>query len=126
MLLLNDMTTGKQDTATTGSPYTGKKVLIVGLGKTGMAAVRFFLQQGSDLFVSDSSPKGTIEPEILAWLEENRITCETGFHSAELFLAADLIFVSPGIPLSIPALSEARRNSVTIIGELAVTGPSIQ
>ena len=98
----------------------GKTVLVVGLGKTGMAAVKFFLQQGARVTVSDSSPKGTIEPEILAWFEENSITYETGGHSMGLFRSADLIFVSPGVPLSIEPLAEARRSSIPILGELAI------
>lgn len=100
--------------------YPGMAVLVVGLGRTGMAAVRFFLQHGARVSVSDASPQGTIVPEILAWLEENNIPCETGKHSAKTFTAADLIFVSPGIPLSIDPLLEARKKSIPVIGELAI------
>jgi len=99
---------------------TGTTILVVGLGKTGIAAVKFFLQHGVRIFVSDSSPKGTITPEILAWLEENNITCETGGHTIDMFTSVDLIFVSPGIPLSIKPLAEARRSSIPVLGELAI------
>jgi UDP-N-acetylmuramoylalanine--D-glutamate ligase len=98
----------------------GMTILVVGLGKTGMAAVKFFLQHGAHVSVSDSSPRGTILPEILAWLEKNNIPCETGGHSIDLFTSADLIFVSPGIPLSIEPLVEARHNSIPVLGELAI------
>jgi UDP-N-acetylmuramoylalanine--D-glutamate ligase len=98
----------------------GMTILVVGLGKTGMAAVKFFLQQGARVSVSDSSPKGTILPEILAWLEENNIAYETGAHSIDMFTSVDLIFVSPGIPLSIEPLIEARRSSIPVTGELAI------
>jgi cation diffusion facilitator CzcD-associated flavoprotein CzcO len=67
------MTTSITNTGTDNFPYPGKSILVVGLGKTGMAAVKFFLQQGANISVSDSSPKDTIAPESLAWLEE-RIT----------------------------------------------------
>ena len=70
-------------------------ILVVGLGKTGLAAVKFFLQHGARVTMSDSSHKDTIAPEILAWFEENNITFETGGHSMGLFTSADLIFVSP-------------------------------
>jgi UDP-N-acetylmuramoylalanine--D-glutamate ligase len=98
----------------------GMTVLVVGLGKTGLAAVKFFLQQGARVSVSDSSPKGTILPEILAWFEQNNIPYETGAHSNDMFTSVDLIFVSPGIPLSIEPLIEARRRSIPVAGELAI------
>ena len=106
------------DTSNFLSP--GMNILVVGLGKTGVAAVRFFLQHGAHVIVSDSSPKATISPEIISWLEENDITHETDGHSIDLFKSVDLIFVSPGIPLSITPLAEARRSSIPIFGELAI------
>lgn len=104
----------------------GRHVLVAGLGKTGQAAARFFLQHGARVSVSDSSPKGSIAPEFIAWLKENNITCETGGHSIAFFTAADLVFVSPGIPLTIGPLAAARRSNIPVIGELAVAAQFIQ
>ena len=98
----------------------GRHVLVVGLGKTGRAAVRFFLQHGARVSVSEAAPKSSIAPEVIAWLEKNNIACETGGHGLDIFTAADLIFVSPGIPLNIEPLAEARRRNIPITGELAV------
>jgi len=100
--------------------YPDMTILVVGLGKTGMAAVKFFLQHGARITVSDSSPESNIKPEIIAWLIENRIPHETGGHSSDLFTSVDLIFVSPGIPLNIEPLIEARRRSIPILGELEI------
>jgi len=120
------MTTSITNTDTDNFSYLDMSVLVVGLGKTGVAAVKFFLQHGANISVSDSSPKGTIAQEIIAWLEENNITCETGTHSIKMFTSADLIFVSPGISLSIEPLIEARRNSIPILGELAIAAHYIK
>jgi UDP-N-acetylmuramoylalanine--D-glutamate ligase len=98
----------------------GMKVLVAGLGRTGIAAAKFFLQHGARVSVSDSSPEGTLLPEVLAWLETNNISYETGKHTTDFFTAADLVFVSPGVPLSIDPIAEARRKSIPVIGELAV------
>jgi len=98
----------------------GRHVLVVGLGKTGQAAVRFFLQHDARVSVSETAPKSSIAPEVITWLAENNIVCETGGHSLDLFTAADLIFVSPGIPLTIEPLAAARRRNIPITGELAV------
>ena len=104
----------------------GMTILVVGLGKTGLAAVKFFLQHGARVSVSDSSPQGTIVPKILAWLEENEINYETGIHSIDMFTSVDLIFVSPGIPLSIEPLVEARHSSIPVFGELAIAAHYIE
>jgi UDP-N-acetylmuramoylalanine--D-glutamate ligase len=98
----------------------GQHIVVVGLGKTGHAAVRFFLQHGARVSVSESSPQSSISPEFIAWLKENNIACETDGHTMDLFTSADLIFVSPGIPLTIKPLNEARRLNIPVIGELAV------
>jgi len=97
-----------------------KRILVVGLGKTGLAAVRFFLKQGAKVSVSESSPLKALASETISMLEEYKIIYETGGHSVDFFRAADLIFVSPGIPLSIEPLAMARRNNIPVIGELAI------
>jgi UDP-N-acetylmuramoylalanine--D-glutamate ligase len=106
--------------------FQGRHVLVVGLGKTGQAATRFFLQHGARVSASESSPKSSIAPDFFAWLEENNIPCETDGHSSGFFTAADLIFVSPGIPLNVEPLAKARRNNIPITGELAVAAEFLQ
>ena len=103
-----------------------RHILVVGLGKTGQAAVSFFLQHGARVSVSESSPRSSILSEVLSWLEDNNIIFETDGHSTSLFTSADLIFVSPGIPLTITALTEARHRNIPITGELAVAAQFIQ
>jgi UDP-N-acetylmuramoylalanine--D-glutamate ligase len=114
------------------NPDTGKNmlpnmhVLVVGLGKTGLAAVKFFLLQGARVSVSESSPESSLSPETLTWLNDNNIACETGGHSIGLFTAADLVFVSPGIPLTIEPLVAARQQAIPVIGELAIAADFIR
>lgn len=104
----------------------GQHVVVVGLGKTGQAAVRFFLQHGAKVSVSESSCKSSISPELIEWLTGNNIFCETDGHTLDLFTSADLIFVSPGIPLTIKPLNEARRLNIPVIGELGVAAYFMQ
>jgi len=99
----------------------GMNILVVGLGKTGIAAIKFFLAEGARVSVSDASPEGTLAPDTLALLAEHEIPHETGKHSVNFFTSADLIFVSPGIPLTIEPLKAARSKSIPIVGELAIT-----
>ena len=71
------MTTSITNTTTGNFLSPGITILVVGLGKTGVAAVKFFLQHGARVTVSDSSHKDVIAPEILAWFEEKigRASC---------------------------------------------------
>ncbi len=108
------------------SRLRGRNVLVVGLGKTGRAAAGFFHQRGAGISVSESSPRDSISPEFSAWMAENNIPCETGGHSRDFFTNADLIFVSPGIPLTVEPLAAARRRHIPIVGELAVAAQFIR
>jgi len=101
-------------------------VLVAGLGKTGLAAVRFFLLQNVTVSVSESLPENSIAPETLTWLKNNNIPFETGGHSTKLFTAVDLVFVSPGIPLTIEPLVAARQQGIPVIGELAIAADFIR
>jgi len=100
--------------------YSGVHVLVVGLGQTGLAAVRFFSQHGARVSVSDLSPKSDINEETQQILDRHGVHLESGIHTAELFKTADLIFVSPGIPLTLEPLAAARRLAIPIVGEMAI------
>lgn len=92
----------------------GKNVLVVGFGKSGQSAARFLLGQGCRVSVSDSAPLQGIPPE----LEAGLITVEGGGHHLKTFLTQDLIIVSPGVPLTIEPLVQARSQGITVIGEI--------
>src|SRR5262245_19670498 len=88
-------------------------VLIVGMARSGVAAARLLQSSGASVYVSDS---GT--PDSRTELEAAGIPYETGKHTRSLFLTADEIVVSPGVPLDIEPLSAAREKGVPIISEL--------
>lgn len=101
-------------------------VLVVGLGRSGLAACRFFQLQGARLSVSEFSPESSLAPESLSWLKDNNIPYETGGHSIGLFTSVDLVFVSPGIPLNMEPIVAARHKGIPIIGELAIVAQFIR
>lgn len=92
-----------------------RRVLVVGLGRSGLAAARLCLEQGAQVTVNDSRQASTLETA-LAPLGE-RVTCVLGGHPTEAFTSAELIVLSPGVP-PLPALDAARAAGVPIIGEL--------
>jgi UDP-N-acetylmuramoylalanine--D-glutamate ligase len=95
----------------------GKKVLVVGLGKSGMAAALFLRHQGAQVTVSDVRSAESLAKEIPALLDEG-IMVEAGGHGLLTFRRQDLIVVSPGVPLSTPELVQARAFGRPVIGEL--------
>ncbi len=95
----------------------GKKVLVVGLGKSGLAAALFLRRQGAQVTVSDVRSAESLAKEIPALLEEG-IMVEAGGHGLLTFRRQDLIVVSPGVPLDTPELVQARSFGRPVIGEL--------
>ena len=95
------------------SDYRGKKVVIIGLGLTGLSCVDFFLARGVTPRVVDTR----MSPPGLDKLPEHLERYLGGINEAWL-LDADLIIASPGIALSHPALAEAAEAGVEIIGDV--------
>ena len=95
----------------------GKKVLVVGLGKSGLAAAIFLRRRGAQVTVSDIRSAEALAKDIPALLEEG-INVEAGGHGLLTFRRQDLIVVSPGVPLDTPELAQAKSFGRPIIGEL--------
>jgi UDP-N-acetylmuramoylalanine--D-glutamate ligase len=95
----------------------GKKVLVVGLGKSGLAAALFLRRKGAQVTVSDIRSAESLAKEIPSLLDEG-IMVEAGGHGLLTFRRQDLIVVSPGVPLNTPELVQARNFGRPVIGEL--------
>ena len=94
-----------------------KKVLVVGLGKSGLAAALFLRRQGAQVTVSDIRSAQALGKDIPALIEQG-IAVEAGGHGLLTFRRQDLIVVSPGVPLSTPELAQAHKFGIPIIGEV--------
>ena len=94
----------------------GKRVLVVGIGKSGLAAAHFLKERGARVTVSDARP-ATLIAELSSLLDEGFIV-EAGSHGLLTFRRQDLIVVSPGVPMSTPELMTVRAIGAHIIGEL--------
>jgi UDP-N-acetylmuramoylalanine--D-glutamate ligase len=95
----------------------GKKVLVVGLGKSGLAAALFLRRRGAQVTVSDVRSAEALAKDIPALLEEG-IMVEAGGHGLLTFRRQDLIVVSPGVPLNTPELAQVKSFGLPVIGEL--------
>ena len=97
----------------------GARVVVVGAAKSGQSLARFLLSQQASIVLTDSREATALGPEVAA-LERAGARLELGGHDAETFTAADLIAVSPGVPLTIPPLAAARAAGVRIVAEVEV------
>ncbi len=94
----------------------GKKVLVIGLGKTGKAVSSFLLERKAIVLVSEKNPPENLERDMGFWAGKS-ITVETGPPNRLSFLNSDLIIPSPGVPM-IPELEEAQRQGIPILSEV--------
>ncbi|MFQ5662487.1 MAG: UDP-N-acetylmuramoyl-L-alanine--D-glutamate ligase [Terriglobia bacterium] len=94
-----------------------KRALVVGLARTGAAAARVLAARGARVTVSEQRPESAVAAEA-AGLRALGVEVECGRHSDGTFVAADLIVLSPGVPLSLPQLRKAREKGIEIISEL--------
>jgi UDP-N-acetylmuramoylalanine--D-glutamate ligase len=94
-----------------------KRVLVVGLGKSGIAAALFLRKQGARVTVSDSRSAVALAKEIPALLDAG-VMVESGGHGLLTFRRQDLIVISPGVPLDTPEVKQVIGYGVPVIGEL--------
>jgi len=94
----------------------GKNVLVVGLGKSGVAAARLLAGRGARVIGNDLRAEDELAPEART-LPEAGVELVLGAHDSELFARMDVIVVSPGVP-NLPALTAAERAGVRIASEI--------
>jgi UDP-N-acetylmuramoylalanine--D-glutamate ligase len=102
-----------------------KRILVVGLGKSGVASAQFLQARGAKVTVSDSKSPDQLGNEITALLDRG-IAVETGGHGERTFRGQDMIVVSPGIPADSAPLVQARVHGVPIIGEIELAAQFLQ
>ncbi|HEY8998547.1 MAG TPA: UDP-N-acetylmuramoyl-L-alanine--D-glutamate ligase [Edaphobacter sp.] len=94
-----------------------KRVLVVGLGKSGIAAALFLRGQGARVTVSDARSATALAKQITELLDAG-VMVESGGHGLLTFRRQDLIVISPGVPLDTPEVKQAIGYGVPVIGEL--------
>ncbi len=99
-----------------------KKVLVVGLGKSGLSASRWLSRQGAHVTVSELRGEADLDPGLLNETWELGIKLEFGGHRKETFFNTDLIIVSPGVPLDMEPLRAAKGKGIAVLGEMELAG----
>jgi UDP-N-acetylmuramoylalanine--D-glutamate ligase len=104
-----------------GVELEGKRVLVVGLERTGIAVARFCLARGARVAVSElrgEEQVGGVAGELRAL----GVALELGGHRVETFLAQDLIVPSPGVPWQLAPLEAARAKGIPVWSEIELAG----
>ncbi len=98
------------------SLLAGKKVVVVGLGVSGVAAARLCLRRGASVVANDGKPREKLSPGALE-LEALGATVVAGGHGSAGIDRADLVVVSPGVPL-LPEVAAAEAKGTPVWGEI--------
>lgn len=93
-----------------------KKILIVGLAKTGVSLARFLVKHGANVTVSDHKSKAELA-NFLEDIEDLGLNFDLGNHTPKVFLQQDLIILSPGISPQLKIFDYAKSNGVQVTGE---------
>ena len=106
----------KEKMNTTPNTLKGKKVLVVGLARSGTGAANLLSSLGANVIITDRKPRNSLKSEIEKLSPVVEVI--SGGNPEELFTGTDLIVVSPGVPLDIPQIALAVSRGIPVIGEL--------
>src|SRR5688572_12152070 len=95
----------------------GKRVVVVGLARSGVAAADYLARQGARVVATDSKGQADLPEEVLR-LAEKGVALEAGGHRRETLTGADMVVVSPGVPWDLPELQAARDAGAEVMAEL--------
>ncbi|WP_205624801.1 UDP-N-acetylmuramoyl-L-alanine--D-glutamate ligase [Vulgatibacter incomptus] len=103
----------------------GRRVLVVGLARSGVAAAKLLCREGAIVTATDGRKAAELGPAVEALLPLG-VRFELGGHDEAAFTSAELIVVSPGVPLAGRELVAARAAGVPIIGEAELAATFIE
>lgn len=104
--------------------FRDRKILVVGLARSGRGAANLLSAAGAHVTVTDKRSRNSLKEYIEELLPEVRIV--TDGNPEEIFNEADMILVSPGVPLDIPPLTYAKSKGIPVIGELELAYQSVK
>ena len=98
--------------------WTDKKVLILGLSKSGVSAAKYLNAHGADCFITEFKPLQDKDKNLVKELEELGIKVETGVHSDEFINDSYIAITSPGIPPKSEIFARLKEKNIPVIGEV--------
>ena len=99
--------------------FKNKKISIAGFGKSGKSIAEILLKNGNEIFISDSGEESKFT-ELIKELDSTKVTYEFGGHTSKIYEGKDLIIISPGVSIYTPAIQEAIKHNVSVMGEVEI------
>ena len=103
----------------------GKRTLVLGLGRSGLAAIHFLVARGAIVAAADARARNQLAAAA-ASLERWPVCLHFGGHPDSLLAEQDLIVPSPGVPWDLPGLVRARQRGVAVCGELELAADALR
>ncbi|MEK6577323.1 MAG: UDP-N-acetylmuramoyl-L-alanine--D-glutamate ligase [Nitrospirota bacterium] len=97
--------------------FNGMNTVVVGAARSGVSSARLLRSKGAGVTLTDRNREEAI-PADLSGLKETGVNIQAGGHKEQVFLAADLIVISPGVSMDIAPLKSARKKGINIISEI--------
>ena len=97
----------------------GKKILVVGLGKSGTATVQAMLDMGAVVSVQDSRKESAFDTNFISYLKGKGVTCYFDRLPGDMGIF-DMMILSPGVSPELPFVQEGKEKGVEITGELEI------
>ncbi len=99
------------------NPWLGKRILIVGMARSGIAAAKLLCREGAVVTVSDQKPESAFGDQ-LSELKSLPITFRMGEDGLDALTGQDLLLISPGVPIDAPIVLAAKEKNIPVTGEL--------
>lgn len=96
-----------------------KKVLIIGMGKSGIAAAQAMIRLEAEVYIQDSKKEETVDAQLISFLKGKGVTCYFNQIPPDMG-EFDMLIVSPGVSPELPFIAEAKEKGAEIIGELEI------
>ncbi len=104
---------------------SGKKITVIGLGKTGISTAIFLKKRGANVLVTDSSKDNKLF-DAANKLQNIGVSVELGACGSSSFLNSEIIVLSPGVPHRIEPVLSAAKSGATVIGEIELASRFIK
>ncbi len=104
---------------------TGKKVTVVGLRRSGVAAAKLLQTVGAEVTVTDQQSENALAEE-LSQLESQNVTVRVGQTAEAAVAGAEFIVISPGVPSRTETFTKARQRGAVLVGELELASWFLQ
>lgn len=107
------------------SELAQKKVVVVGLGRTGVSVVKYLLSRGAQVTVSDVKSRMELA-EFVKQLTDLEVEYDLGRHNPKLLTQSDIVVLSPGVPSTLEGIHEAKQAGIPVINDFDLAAPFLK